>query len=235
MTEMGQSLYKYLVISIGVLAAFIIFALLVSPKLDIGFARPLREEYTKVFFQVNKQDYAPLDQFMILVTQFGRELVWPLVIVVLFKFGGATGKKAALIMTLAMIVLIPIGVLSKEIVARPRPFIPDTEVILAADSQYAYPSGHSLIVVAGATVSVAVLFRNSSWKMKAVSTVLAVEASIVCFSRIYVGAYYPLDALGGILLGVGISLLFFSHISTIENLQTRISLFLVCSIMIDTT
>jgi membrane-associated phospholipid phosphatase len=75
---------------------------------------------------------------MILITQFGRELVWPIVIVVLF-------------MTLAMIVLIPIGVLSKEIVARPRPFVPDTEIILAADSKYAYPSDHSLIVAAEAT------------------------------------------------------------------------------------
>ena len=218
-----MSLNKYLVISTGALAAFIVLALLVSPKLDIGFARHLREEDTKVFFQVNKQHYAPLDQFMILVTQFGRELVWPIVIVVLFMFGGATGKKAALIMTLAMIVLIPIGVLSKEIVARPRPFIPHTEIILAADSQYSYPSGHSMIVVAGATVSVAVLFRNSSWKMKVVSMALAVEASIVCFSRIYVGAHYPLDVLGGILLGIGISLLFLSQTSRIENLQTTIS------------
>ena len=218
-----MSLNKYLVISTGALAAFIVLALLVSPKLDIGFARPLREEDTKVFFQVNKQHPVPLDQFMILVTQFGRELVWPIVIVVLFMFGGATGKKTALIMTLAMIVLIPIGVLSKEIVARPRPFIPDTEIILAADSQYSYPSGHSMIVVAGATVSVAVLFRNSSWKMKVVSMALAVEASIVCFSRIYVGAHYPLDVLGGILLGIGISLLFLSQTSRIENLQTTIS------------
>lgn len=218
-----MSLNKYLVISTGALAAFIVLALLVSPKLDIGFARLLREEDTKVFFQVNKQHYAPLDQFMILITQFGRELVWPIVIVILFMFGGATGKKAALIMTLAMIVLIPIGVLSKEIVARPRPFIPDMEVILAADSKYAYPSGHSMIVAAGATVSVAVLFRNSSWKMKAVSMALAVEASIVCFSRIYVGAHYTLDVLGGILLGVGISLLFLSQTRRIENLQTTIS------------
>jgi undecaprenyl-diphosphatase len=217
------SLNKYLVISICVLAAFIIFALLVSPRLDLGFARPLREEDIEVFLHINKQHYAPLDPFMILITQLGRELVWPIVIVVLFTFGGATGKKAALIMALAMIVLIPIGMLMKEIVARPRPFIPDTEVILAADSKYGYPSGHSLIVVAGATVSVAVLYRNSSWKMKAASMALAVEASIVCFSRIYVGAHYPLDVLGGILLGIGISFLFLSHISTIENLQTRIS------------
>ena len=210
-------------ISIGVLAAFIIFALLVSPKLDIGFLRPLIDVDTEVFLQINKQHYAPLDQFMILITQFGRELVWPIVIVVLFMFGGATGKKAALIMMLAMIVLIPIGMLSKEIVARPRPFIPNTEVILGGYSQFAYPSGHSLIVVAGATVSVAVLFRNSSWKMKAVSMTLAVEASIVCFSRIYVGAHYPLDVLGGILLGIGISLLFLSQTRRIENLQTTIA------------
>jgi membrane-associated phospholipid phosphatase len=120
-----------------------------------------------------------------------------------------------------MIVLIPIGVLSKEIVARPRPFIPDTEIILAADSQYSYPSGHSMIVVAGATGSVAVLFRNSSWKMKVVSMALAVEASIVCFSRIYVGAHYPLDVLGGVLLGIGISLLFLSQTSRIEICKLR--------------
>jgi undecaprenyl-diphosphatase len=221
------SLNKYLVISIGVLTAFIIFALLVSPKLDLGFPRPLREVDTKVFLQINKQHYAPLDQFMILITQFGRELVWPIVIVILFTSGGDTGKKAALIMALAMIILIPIGVLMKEIVARPRPFIPESEFILAADSKYAYPSGHSLIVAAGATVSVAVLYRNPSWKMKAVSIALAVEASIVCFSRIYVGAHYPLDVLGGILLGVGISLLLLSYTSTIEKLQTTISKFLL--------
>lgn len=222
-----MSLNKYLVISIGVLTAFIIFALLVSPKLDLGFPRPLREVDTKVFLQINKQHYAPLDQFMILITQFGRELVWPIVIVILFTSGGATEKKAALIMALAMIILIPIGVLMKEIVARPRPFIPESEFILAADSKYAYPSGHSLIVAAGATVSVAVLYRNPSWKMKAVSIALAVEASIVCFSRIYVGAHYPLDVLGGILLGVGISLLLLSYTSTIEKLQTTISKFLL--------
>jgi undecaprenyl-diphosphatase len=217
------SLNKYLVISTGALVAFIVLALLVSPKLDIGFARPLKEDDTKVFLQINMQHYAPLDQFMILITQFGRELVWPIVIVVLFMFGGAIGKKAALILALAVIVLIPIGVLSKEIVARPRPFIPETEVILAADSKYAYPSGHSMIVVAGATVSVVVLFRNSSWKMKVVSMALAAEASIVCFSRIYVGAHYPLDVLGGILLGIGISLLFLSQTRRIENLQTTIA------------
>jgi undecaprenyl-diphosphatase len=213
---------RYFVLSISVLASFAILALLVTPKLDIGFVRPLVEEDAKIFFQVNKQHYAPLDQFMILITQFGRELVWPTTIVVLFVFGGTSGKKAAIIMALTMIVLVPIGMLSKEIVARPRPFIPESELILAADSQYAYPSGHSMIVAAGTTISVVILYRNSSWKMKAVSVALAIEASIVCFSRIYVGAHYPLDVIGGILLGVGTAFLFLSQATRIETMQTSI-------------
>ena len=211
------------IISICVLAAFFILASLVSPQADPGLTRMLIAEDTKVFLQVNKYHFALLDQFMILVTQFGRELVWPITIVVLFIFGGDTGKRAAIIMALVMITLIPIGILSKEIVARPRPFIPNTEVILAADSQYAYPSGHSMIVAAVATVALAELYRNSSARMKAVAIALALEASVVCFSRIYVGAHYPLDVLGGILLGGGMSLLFLSQATRIEYLLITIA------------
>jgi undecaprenyl-diphosphatase len=214
---------RYFMISICVLTTFFIFAFLVSPRVDLSLARTLVTEDTKVFLQVNKYHFPPLDQFMILVTQLGRELVWPITIVALFLFGGVTGKKAAIIMALAMIVLIPIGIVSKEIVARPRPFIPNTEVILAADSHYAYPSGHSIIVAAGATVALAVLYRNFSARKQAVAIVLALEASLVCFSRIYVGAHYPLDVLGGILLGVGLSLLFLSQTTRIEYLQIMIA------------
>lgn len=211
------------IISMFVLATFFILAFLVSPHADLSLARMLIAEDTNVFLQVNKYHFALLDQFMILVTQFGRELVWPITIVVLFIFGGDTGKKAAIIMALVMITLIPIGILSKEIVARPRPFIPNTEVILAADSQYAYPSGHSMIVAAGATVALAELYRNSSARMKAVAIALALEASVVCFSRIYVGAHYPLDVIGGILLGGGMSLLFLSQATRIEYLLVLIA------------
>ncbi len=210
-------------ISMCVLATFSILAFLVSPRADLSLARMLIAEDTKVFLQVNKYHFALLDQFMILVTQFGRELVWPITIVALFIFGGDTGKRAAIIMALVMITLIPIGMLSKEIVARPRPFIPNTEVILAADSQYAYPSGHSMIVAAGATVALAELYRNSSARMKVVAVALALEASAVCFSRIYVGAHYPLDVLGGILLGGGMSLLFLSQATRIEYLLIMIA------------
>src|ERR671910_1424717 len=143
---------------------------------------------------------------MILLTQYGREVVWSIAIILLFIIGGWTGKKTALVMGLAMLVLIPVVNATKEIVARARPIIPQTDLLIAADSKYAFPSGHATIVSAGAAV-VLILFSDSPRKL-AISLILAVEAALVCLSRVYVGGHYPLDVFGGIFLGVGIALLF---------------------------
>ncbi len=145
---------------------------------------------------------------------YGREVVWSMAIILLFVIGGWTGKKTAIVMTLAIIVLIPIGTAAKEIVARPRPIIPKSDFLLAADSEYSFPSGHAMIVSAGAASALA-LFRDSHKKL-IISLALSVEAALVCLSRVYVGGHYPLDVLGGILLGVGIALLFIAVVKNIE-------------------
>ena len=50
-----------------------------------------------------------------------------------------------------MLVLIPLGELEKDIVARPRPVIPASDFLISADKDYAFPSGHAVIVSAGAS------------------------------------------------------------------------------------
>jgi len=62
-----------------------------------------------------------------------------------------------------------------------------------------------------------VLFRGTP-KRLVVSTILAIEAALVCLSRIYAGGHYPLDVIGGILLGVGVSLIFVGVEKHIESL-----------------
>ena len=48
--------------------------------------------------------------------------------------------------------------IGKRYLQRPRPLIPEEDIILAADAEYAFPSGHALIVSANAAVALT-LFR----------------------------------------------------------------------------
>ena len=157
---------------------------------------------------------------MIWLTKFGREIFWPVAIILLFVLGGWTGKKTAVVIAISMLVLAPLGVLAKDIVGRPRPVIPRTDFLIAADREYTFPSGHAVIVSAGAAGAL-MLFRGTSRKLT-VSTILAIEAALVCLSRIYVGGHYPLDVIGGILLGVGVSLIFVGVQKQIESLMVPI-------------
>jgi membrane-associated phospholipid phosphatase len=103
----------------------------------------------------------------------------------------------------------------KNLVERPRPLVPLVDFLLAADKEYAFPSGHATIVAAGLAVVLA-LYRGSA-RRTFISIILSIEAALVCISRVYVGAHYPLDVLGGILLGIGISFVCVGSIKSIES------------------
>ena len=153
---------------------------------------------------------------MIWSSKYGRDVFWPIVIILLFVLGGWTGKKTAIVIAISMLVLIPLGTLAKDLVSRPRPEIPKADFLIAADKDYGFPSGEALIVSAGTAVALA-LYRNTPRKL-AISISLAIESALVCVSRIYVGGHYPLDVFGGILLGVGVSFIFVGIDKHIESL-----------------
>ncbi|MFL6418864.1 MAG: phosphatase PAP2 family protein [Nitrososphaeraceae archaeon] len=199
---------------------------MVSPKIKFNgtvssinnnsYSSPIIRADSISFLQINNSHSKVLNQLMVLLTNYGREVFWPVAIILLFVLGGWTGKKTAVVIALSMIVLVPIGVIAKDAVARPRPIIPKSDYLIAADSEFAFPSGHALIVSAGATVAL-LLFNNTPRKF-VVSLALTIEAALVCISRVYVGGHYPLDVVGGILLGVGVSLIFVGIDKSIEAL-----------------
>jgi len=214
-------LNKYFVASVIILALFVLIAALVSPRVNLYVNSPIAKSDSIAFLDVNNSHYYPaFNKLMIWLTEFGREVFWPIAIALLFIFGGWTGKKTALVIAISMLVLIPLGVLTKDIVARARPVIPKSDFLIASDKEYAYPSGHALIVSAGAAGAL-LLFRNTSRQL-AVSIILAIEAALVCISRVYVGGHYPLDVVGGILLGVGVSLIFVGIEKRIESVMIPI-------------
>ena len=98
----------------------------------------------------------------------------------------------------------PLNILFKYFFERPRPSIEVQELDILPKNDFGYPSGHASIVSGGAAILL-ILFRKE--KELLFSLILAAEAALVCISRIYVGDHFLFDVVGGILLGVGISLL----------------------------
>jgi len=212
-------LNKYQATSIIILALFVVLAMLVSPLANNNPSIVRKD--TSAFLKVNNSHVDFLNKFMVWLTEYGREAFWIMTVVLLFIFGGISGKKTAIVLVLVFIVLIPIGFAAKEIVHRPHPTIPESDFLLAQDpNEYSYPSGHATIVSAGAAVALS-LFCDSKRKL-AISLALAAEAALVCISRVYVGGHYPLDVVGGILLGVGVSFLFVAATKQVEKITQSI-------------
>lgn len=146
-----------------------------------------------------------VDNIMLVITLYGREIFWPIVLIMLFIFGGKIGKKTAVIAAISMILLMPLVSVIKDVIDRPRPNVSGVETFPVSADTFSFPSGHATIVSAGlATVSI--MFRGNM-KRTVLFVGLTFEAALVCFSRIYVGVHYPLDVVGGILLGTGFSFL----------------------------
>jgi undecaprenyl-diphosphatase len=87
----------------------------------------------------------------------------------------------------------------KIFVARPRPFVTLTNVVLlgAMDKTPSFPSGH-----AASAFMVAVLL-SSCFKRHILFFLLA---ALIAFSRVYVGVHYPSDCIAGAVIGIVIGL-----------------------------
>ncbi len=138
-------------------------------------------------------------QLMILASQYGRDLFWPLVVGVLILFG----KRETRLLGVELLVLLGIGVVTGDVLKavwfRYRPFDSASGVtgivtrVVALDLDSSYPSGHALIVSIGA------VFSLLKFSRKGIAALLALEAALVCYSRIYLGVHYPLDVAGSVL------------------------------------
>ena len=176
---------------------------MLSPKLGYQNQEVIEFDEAMSSFIYNSHSNL-IDHFMIVLSTYGREIVWVAVIVFMSIFTGRKGKKIAIIMIISFLIIMPLNILFKYLFERPRPSIEVQELDILPKNDFGYPSGHASIVSGGAAILL-ILFRKE--KELLFSLILTAEAALVCISRIYVGDHFLFDVVGGILLGVGISLL----------------------------
>ena len=89
----------------------------------------------------------------------------------------------------------------KDLVARPRPTrVPELEGVLHLvngyrSGQYGFVSSH-----AANTMACGLLF-SLIWRNKIATVGLMLWVTVNCYSRMYLGVHYPLDILGGLIVG----------------------------------
>ena len=84
----------------------------------------------------------------------------------------------------------------KALIDRPRPPFryAEPKPLVAVPHDGSFPSGHAATSFAAATML--------SFAFPALAPALLILAAAVAFSRVYVGVHYPLDIVGGAVLGV---------------------------------
>ena len=171
-----------------------------------------------VFKFINNGDHTTqLDSAMILLSDYGREVVWSLVVIGLIVFGGKKERKTAITLILLVVILAPLGAVVKAAEPRGRPYavLPGTRLLVSPENDSSFPSGHTLIVAGGAVVALVCL-------RKAFSIPLTIEAALVSYSRIYVGVHYPTDVIAGALLGTSVAFLLLSQSSRLGWIYERL-------------
>jgi len=158
----------------------------------------LSELDTKIFFWINQGHRNPFfDLIMPYITEFDHWKYLAVIIWLLFFIVG--GKKMRI--TLSLLVVL-VGVLDysnsflfKHIFTRPRPcnVLSGVHIFWPCPRSFSFPSNHAANIF-GAAFFLSTVYRTWSFFMIPL-------AVIVGYSRIYVGEHYPLDVLGGVLLG----------------------------------
>ena len=88
----------------------------------------------------------------------------------------------------------------KELFRRPRPGVDIGAISVGVElADFAFPSGHAMMAWAMATILAA---KEPRWRW-----VFFALATLISFSRIYLGKHYPLDVLAGGLIGWGIGII----------------------------
>ena len=180
---------------------------------------------TLLFYFINNGLNNPFFDFLMpAITNFGSFIAMGIICILMYIFGGENTRKIALI-GLAALLLANVAVyLLKSIVAEPRPFLvlPNVIQLVSESENYGFPSGHAASSFAVMMV-IGLKYRlNIRGKTYRLLYPLLAFASLIAFSRVYIGVHYPLDVIFGAIVGI-LSAVLMIYIGWDETIVNKIS------------
>lgn len=173
-------------------------------------------ELDKIIFSFLNQGFSNqfFDWIMPIITDWDKTILGRLLIVstVIFLLWKGDPKKRILVPLLFLTIIITDQLNSsvlKNMITRPRPchivngayIIENVRLLVSCGSGFSFPSSHAANSFAIAAL-LSIYYQKLSW-------LFILLATIVGFSRIYVGVHFPSDVIGGAVVGVICSLILY--------------------------
>ena len=154
-----------------------------------------------------------LDGFMIDVAKYSPE-VYALALAALWLTFKQKNQRAALIAAISALIALGLGQIVGDIFPRERPYLAHHVALLITHSpDTSFPSDHTTLAFA---IAIAV------WKFHSrAGIVLFAFGILVAFARVFVGAHYPGDVVGGAVLGAITSIVIL-RVSEIPAVRTQL-------------
>jgi len=174
---------------------------------------------------------AALDWFFNFVTMLGNGGWFWIALAVGFLIFKKT-RKLGIIMAIALILeLLIVNVTMKPLFDRPRPYdleiawwvqayravFPNGALPSHLPGDMSFPSGHTAVSFAGALAWCFGSKREWVNRARWVSYIGIITATLIAFSRLYLGVHYPTDVIGGVLAGALCALLAMCIFSAIDR------------------
>lgn len=136
----------------------------------------------------------PVMQF---ITRLGDSgMIWVLASIIMLFFP-KTRRIGVLSLIALLLSLLIVNFTLKNLFARNRPYdlLEGLQVLIHKPSDYSFPSGHT-----SSSFCAAITMYLSLPKKYGI--VILILASLIAFSRLYLGVHYPTDIIGGVCIGI---------------------------------